>query len=76
MGLRIFCNERKPIPRPVRLELACDGKNCSAVDLFKRYNHIANWAAAMKAGWLERYIGKRPYRIFLCPKCSGKKRLT
>jgi len=74
MGLRIFCNERKPIPRPVRLELTCN--KCDFVQLFKKYNHIANWTAAMRSGWLERYIGKRPYRIFLCPKCSGKKHLT
>ncbi len=70
MPLRLFCpDETAPIPRAVVLELSCDGDHGlfpPAPVRFEQDGYIAKYAAAMKAGWLDRQD-----KIF-CPECSGK----
>lgn len=76
MGLRIFCpDETAPLPRPVVLELACDGDHGMfgppAPVRFEQDDFVKQHAAAMRAGWLETHDASGP--IFLGPCCSGKR---
>ena len=70
MGLRLFCpDEGAPIPRPVTMELRCDGSHMAGAP-FQRFDadgFIAQYAAAMCSGWKE-----TEEKVFLCPSCSGK----
>ena len=74
MGLTIAADERAPVPRPVWLELVCDG-DCGLFRQQCRYDlgdYVKNMTQAKADGWRETedYRG----RIFLCPQCSGKPR--
>ena len=81
MGMTIVVDERAPIPRPVKLELVCDGTHQGAQGTlfaleveawtFNHGDYVKNHHAAMKAGWKETYSA-RGVRIWLCPACSGK----
>ncbi len=76
MGLRIFCtDEAAPYPRPVVLELVCDGDHGlftpEAVLFDEADGFIAQHTTAMRAGWLETHDARG--RIFLGPCCSGKR---
>lgn len=79
MGVRLFCaDEKLPIPRPVTLELTCDGEHGLFPPDPQRFDgaggFIAHHAAAMRAGWLERHdTGERQW---LGPCCSGKTALS
>lgn len=70
VGLRLICPEPDaPIPRAVVLELTCDGDHGlfpMAATRFEGSGFIAQYSAAMRAGWLDRYDK------VLCPACSGK----
>jgi hypothetical protein len=70
MSLRLFCrDESAPIPRQVIMELSCDGDHGlfpPAPARFEQDGFIAQYAAAMKAGWLDRQD------VMLGPCCSGK----
>lgn len=75
MGLRILCpDESAPFPRPVVLELTCDGDHGLFPPTPKRFEHrdgfVGEHADAMASGWLERQAPRG--RIFLGPCCSGK----
>jgi hypothetical protein len=72
MGLQITGDDHGLYPRASRLILACDGAGCSNGAVFADgEGFIAQYRAAMAAGWLERR-GKGE-RQFLCPACSGKR---
>ena len=68
MTLRLFSPDpAAPPPRPVVLELSCDGDHVAPVRArFEQDGFIAQYAAAMKAGWLDRQ------ETVFCPECSGK----
>lgn len=72
MGLRLFSPDPSgPIPRRVVLELTCDGDHGlfpPTVARFEQVGFMAQHAAAMKAGWLDRN------ESVLGPCCSGKAR--
>lgn len=70
MSLRLFSPDpSQPIPRRVALELTCDGDHGlfpPEPARFDQAGFIAQYAAAMAAGWLDRQ------EFVLCPDCSGK----
>jgi hypothetical protein len=73
MSLRLFCSdETAPVPRAVVLEMRCDGDHGlfpPDAARFEQHGFIAQYAAAMKAGWLDRQDS------VLCPQCSGKQKV-
>jgi hypothetical protein len=70
VSLRLFCPEPSaPPPRRVMLELRCDGDHGlfpPEPGRFERDGFVAQYGAAMQAGWLDRQ------EAVLCPDCSGK----
>jgi hypothetical protein len=72
MSLRLFAPDPSaPIPRRVVLELRCDGDHglfYPPQTVFDQHSFIAQYGAAMRAGWLDRQ------EVVLCPECSGKGR--
>lgn len=75
MGIKVFCSdETAPYPRPTVLELTCDsglgGLFGCTPQSFTGGGFIEQYAAAMRAGWLDRHTIDG--RFFLCPSCSGK----
>src|SRR5258708_37799611 len=79
--LRILCEDDPepmskgaPYPRPVVLELTCDGEHGLFEPTRQTFWHaagfIAQHTAAMRAGWLERVIDGE--RHWFGPCCSGK----
>ncbi len=70
MSLRLFCpDDSLPPPRSVVLELRCDGDHGlfpPPAQRFEQDGYVAQNAAAMRAGWLDRG------QVILCPECSGK----
>jgi hypothetical protein len=71
MSLRLVClGILTSPPRRVVLELHCDGDHGlfpADPGHFDLGGFVANYSAAMNAGWLDRYDS------MLCPDCSGKR---
>jgi hypothetical protein len=59
-------------PRDITLTLSCDAAACLAFEAFTSPDgYVGCHAAAMTKGWLERQAPQG--RLWLCPKCSGKR---
>jgi hypothetical protein len=72
MGIAIMSDESAPIPRPVVISFQCDGAPACDGYFTRVTNYPSAYSQAMRAGWLERR-GADGRRLFLCPKCSGKR---
>lgn len=76
VGIVIRCAARSRDavpPYPIAVDLTCDepkGMFCINGTFQHPDGFIAIHAAAIKAGWLERYADRG--RLWLCPACSGK----
>ena len=75
MGITIGRLPEEFIESPVVLQLDCDARSselCCGAEVFLHPDgYIGQHRLAMEAGWLDR-AGPNG-RMWLCPKCSGKK---
>ena len=74
MGISIAADVSGPYPRPLGIELVCDGDHGlfgQPSRMFHGISYPAAHSLAMRLGWLER--NGDDGRSFLCPECSGKK---
>jgi hypothetical protein len=65
--------KQKTYPRKCYLKLTCDGSHGFFDNPTQRWesgDFIKDFGAAMAAGWKE---VNRSRRMFMCPRCSGKK---
>lgn len=81
MGIEIGLKEKRTAklkyPLGCYLKFTCDSHNHRGfvkTTVSQRWDlngYIANYSAAMKAGWKDTFRNGR--RVFFCPNCSGKK---